>query len=185
MASWSHWQLNCLFSGLLRLMTKKIWWLRITGPVWAESSVTAGLTPQGASNAKSVSMPWHHHDLNSLDMCKLLAPALCVLVCPMMPWEEKETNMSKFSLFYIFTMWHCSVTGYLREKTNPPITKKRTVWRTPDLSLTQYLFNGCNAICVLCKMVNVNYHIRQSQRIQHRGYWCPGAYLVPRHLQQQ
>ena len=47
---WNHWQLKWLFNQFSRLITQ----------------VTSGFPSQVVSNAESISMPWHYHDVVSL-----------------------------------------------------------------------------------------------------------------------
>ena len=58
----------------------------------------------------------------------------------------------------------CLKRRFLCEKTNLPITKKPTGCQPPGLSLTQCLFIGCNAICMLRKTVYGNHYIQQLQK---------------------
>ena len=46
-------QLDCLFNSLVRLISKKIYELHITNPMWRESTVTSGFPSQRASKAEN------------------------------------------------------------------------------------------------------------------------------------
>ena len=52
-----HWQLDCLFNNLLRIT--------ILALCERKPPVTGGFPSQGASNAESISMLWHHHGGNN------------------------------------------------------------------------------------------------------------------------
>ena len=53
----NHWQHECLFNRFLRITTKKISKLRITGPLWKKNW---RISSQGASDAESSSVAWRH-----------------------------------------------------------------------------------------------------------------------------
>ena len=52
----------CLFNGLFRCRSKKTLKLRVTGLCAGNSPVTSKFPSQMTSNAKNVSIWWHHHD---------------------------------------------------------------------------------------------------------------------------
>ena len=68
-ATWAPWrhnvsnhrQFHCLLNSLLKLRTKKISKIRITGPLWGEQTLTGGFPSQRASDSKSITMSWRHH----------------------------------------------------------------------------------------------------------------------------
>ena len=56
-----------LFSNnLMKLTTKKLWKVRIIGPLWKETTMTGEFPLQRASSAESVSMSWRLHDAQNI-----------------------------------------------------------------------------------------------------------------------
>ena len=64
---------SCLFRRLRRLTSKEISKLRITGPLWRESTGDRWFPSQNASNAESVSTSWRHHGFSQCFVSEIFA----------------------------------------------------------------------------------------------------------------